>query len=617
MTIRSKVVAVLIALFVALGAVQWTVQHLYLLPSFVELERDSARTDMRRVQLAIDRELEQLDVAAMDWGNWGSNYQFMLDRNKAFASANLRDSALIWLKIDYLALVDMKGDIVWSRALQPGTSRIIDLGLDTGGALPADHPWRVELAAGKATHGLLDTARGPMLGSAAPIVDGFGKGKPHGMVIMGRLLSADEVARLGSQAQAALHLAATAAGAPDESITADAAATHVDRVFRDIRGHGLMTLRVDVPHTISRRGAKALSYSSTLLLGTGVGVLLLMIVLVHSVVLKPLARVTRHAELIGSGEDLSARLNLERRDEIGVLAREFDRMVAHVAEVRRRLIDQSFEAGIAEQASGVLHNVGNAITPLAVRIASLQSRLDAAPVADLERVFAELADPLTDPGRRADLEDFLRLAGAELLRAVRGAEDDLQVIGRQTGVLETVLAQQSRRAGASPVIESVRLDELITNSLELVPEEHRRRLTLRLDESVAALGVLRLPRGTLQMIFQNLIINAAEALPAVGRARGTLQVSAGLLSGAGQRGGVRLVFKDNGHGLSPEQLARVFERGFSTKGGSGNSGIGLHWCANALHAMGGSIRMDSDGPGLGASVELVVPLAELAVAHAA
>lgn len=617
MTIRSKVVAVLIALFVALGAMQWTVQHLYLLPSFVELERDSARTDMRRVQLAINRELEQLDVAAMDWGNWGSNYQFMADRNHAFSSANLRDSALIWLKIDYLALVDMKGDIVWSRALQPGTSRVIDLGLPTGGSLPIDHPWRTELTEGKSTHGLQNTPYGPMLSSAAPILDGFGKGKPHGMVIMGRLLSTAQVARLGSQAQASLHVATTRDGAAEESITADDSATHVDQLFRDIRGQALMTLRVDVPHTIGQRGEAALAYSSTLLLGSGVVVLLLMIILMHRVVLKPLARVTRHAELIGSGEDLSARLNLERSDEIGVLAREFDRMVTNVAEVRRRLIDQSFEAGVAEQASGVLHNVGNAITPLAVRIASLQSRLNMAPVADLERVFAELADPATDPARRADLENFLRLAGVELLRAIRGAEDDLQVIGRQTGVLETVLAQQTRRTGASPVIESVRLDDLIAHSLELVPEEHRNRLVLRLDDSVLALGVLRVPRGTLQMIFQNLIINAAEALPALDRARGALQVSAELLINADNSTAVRLLFQDNGQGLSSAQLARVFERGFSTKSGSRNSGIGLHWCANALNALGGSIRVDSAGPGMGASVQLVIPLDSAQIAHAA
>ena len=52
----------------------------------------------------------------------------------------------------------------------------------------------------------------------------------------------------------------------------------------------------------------------------------------------------------------------------------------------------------------------------------------------------------------------------------------------------------------------------------------------------------------------------------------------------------------------------VFEKGFSTKSKGTNYGIGLHWCANAISALGGRIWAASDGPGLGASMHLVLPL---------
>ena len=53
----------------------------------------------------------------------------------------------------------------------------------------------------------------------------------------------------------------------------------------------------------------------------------------------------------------------------------------------------------------------------------------------------------------------------------------------------------------------------------------------------------------------------------------------------------------------------MFEKGFSTKSRETNYGIGLHWCANDIDALGGRIWAASDGPGCGASLHVMVPLA--------
>ena len=73
-----------------------------------------------------------------------------------------------------------------------------------------------------------------------------------------------------------------------------------------------------------------------------------------------------------------------------MLAREFDRMVERVAESRTQLVDQSFQAGFAELAKGVLHNLGNAMTPIGVRLANLGERLREAPAEDADLAVAEL-----------------------------------------------------------------------------------------------------------------------------------------------------------------------------------------------------------------------------------
>jgi two-component system NtrC family sensor kinase len=109
-------------------------------------------------------------------------------------------------------------------------------------------------------------------------------------------------------------------------------------------------------------------------------------------------------------------------------------------------------------------------------------------------------------------------------------------------------------------------------------------------------------------VLQNLIINAADAIRDGGKERGILRVSAEITSDA-ERQQLHLQCQDDGVGIATENLERVFEKGFSTKSPETNHGIGLHWCANAINALGGRIWAVSDGPGHGAALHVLVPLA--------
>jgi two-component system, NtrC family, sensor kinase len=382
----------------------------------------------------------------------------------------------------------------------------------------------------------------------------------------------------------------------------------VYRTYSDVYGAPLMTLKVDVPREISARGTRAVAYASTYLVVAAVIVLALLVLVLNRVILKPLAAVTRHAVALGENEDLTTRLALTRRDEFGVLAREFDRMVERVAESRTQLVDQSFQAGFAELAKGVLHNIGNAMTPIGVRLANLSDRLRSAPAEDAEQAFAELQAGVEDPERRADLNDFLHLAARELAGTVRSVHDDVAVMTRQAAIVQSTLSEQMRTARNEHVIEPVRLTELLTQSLEIVPDTCRQRLTIQADDTLRRLGVVRVARTVLRLVLQNLVINAADAVRDAGKDKGVLCLSAEILRDA-DREQLLIKCQDDGVGIAPENLARVFERGFTTKSLETNHGIGLHWCANAIGALGGRIWASSDGPGQGTAVHVLVPLA--------
>jgi signal transduction histidine kinase len=198
-------------------------------------------------------------------------------------------------------------------------------------------------------------------------------------------------------------------------------------------------------------------------------------------------------------------------------------------------------------------------------------------------------------------------ACGELALAVCAAREDLTVLQSQAGAVQSMLTEQMRPARNQQVIEPVRLTELVAQSLEIVPDACRQRLTVDFD-GLRTLGVVRVARTVLRLVLQNLIINAADAVQAAGRDKGLLRVTAEIV-GAAEHRELLLHCRDDGVGIPADNLRRVFEKGFSTKSRETNQGIGLHWCANALNALGGRIWAESDGPGRGACLHLMVPLA--------
>ncbi len=617
----ARVVMALCTVFVVYGLIVFTIQRQVILPSFESLEAESARTDMERVTRALDRELAQLTTFGADWGNWIDTYEFMANRNQGFIDANMTPSFLNSAGIELVAFLDREGGFAWRQGYDAGIHEPLHYALLDEDRLEQGHPFLPSIAQGTRNQGIVLTEHGPMLLTLAPILDGNGKGPQRGAVLMGRLLSARRITQLAEQAQVQLTLTALVAplhrgaAAPDGPVTTRvirrARTNEVYREVSDLYGRHALLLRIELPRSITARGLAATRFALASLLIVGVIVLLVLILAIRHMILGPVSRMTRQAVRIAEHDDLTVRLALDRRDELGTLAREFDRMVDKLEDARRRLADHSFEAGAAQIASGVLHNVGNAMTPLSVTVASLQKRLRVAPADDIALVLAELDKAGDSVERRADLEEFLRLTGRELANAVTQARGETDTVARQAEAIQQVLTQQLRRPHAAPVIEAVRVPEIVERAVEMVPTALRPLLTIHVDSGLQALEHLHVARITLQQVFQNLVQNAAESMRDAGRTRGNLYVSGGIVAGpGGDRLQVR--FTDDGAGVAPEHLPRIFERGFSTKSRESNSGIGLHWCANALHALGGSLKAGNPEPGQGASFVVEFPLAEQA-----
>jgi signal transduction histidine kinase len=375
----------------------------------------------------------------------------------------------------------------------------------------------------------------------------------------------------------------------------------------DVDGEPALLMRVDLPRDIKSKAIAGFIRSNLLSnLMAGLIVLLVLWILLRNTVVGPIAKLTSHVTAIGRSDNFTARFTLDRTDEIGTLAREFDRMVEQLAESRRKLSEQCYNLGRAEVASGVLHNARNVLTPLVSRIGGLREKLREFPLEKIETAQAEFERYINHSERTKDIRKFVSLSCKNLVEFLRSTKDRLDDIAKLVAQIEEMLAQQGKFSHAKLPAEEVKLSRLVRDSVSLLPRYLTENTSIEVDPSIEAIAPMIVHSITVLQVFNNVLLNAAESIHRAGISKKYIRIRANIeqLEGCDM---IDVQIHDNGEGIEPENLERIFERGFSTKHNI-PSGIGLHWCANAVAMMNGQIRAESAGTGHGATFHILFPV---------
>jgi PAS domain S-box-containing protein len=300
----------------------------------------------------------------------------------------------------------------------------------------------------------------------------------------------------------------------------------------------------------------------------------------------------RPTALIGVAKDISERKQAEARLEAA----------------QQRLVEMSRLAGMAEVATGILHNMGNLLNSVVVSATIISERIKESsgdkllPAAHmLEEHSDNIAGFISHDPKGKRVLPYLAKLGERLNKERQVVLSELRLLTDRIEDMRGIVAAQQSYAKVSGLTQEVCLASLIEDVFRIMRPEFE-SCHIRLERDFKGIPSVNTDKHRVFQILLNLIRNAAEAIKDSGRPEGWVRVRMREIEEAR----IRIEVQDSGVGLAPENLTRVFAHGFSTK--RDGHGFGLHAGALAAREMRGSLWAESEGLGHGATFVLELPV---------
>jgi signal transduction histidine kinase len=304
--------------------------------------------------------------------------------------------------------------------------------------------------------------------------------------------------------------------------------------------------------------------------------------------------------------DLERRVE-ERTHALELANQELAERFQQLTETQRQLLDASRSSGMAEVATAVLHNVGNVLNSVNVSANLVLDRHKTARVLGVRKVVDMLAAQpdlgeffATNP-RGKQLPRYLEVLAHAIDEERDVFAQEMTSLQKNVDHIKVIVSSQQANAKQGGVLEQLTIESLIDDALTVsTASQHTRGVTI--VRSHAPTKPVTCDRNKAFQIVMNFLANAKYAVQ--GNAESARQV----VVRTRMQGEAAIVVEveDNGMGIAPENLGKVFNLGFTTK--ATGHGFGLHSAACCAMEMGGAVAVESAGTGMGACFRLTIPV---------
>jgi signal transduction histidine kinase len=346
----------------------------------------------------------------------------------------------------------------------------------------------------------------------------------------------------------------------------------------------------------------------------------------------PILQLAQVARSVALEKNYSVRATKQSNDELGQLVDGFNEMLVQIQArdlalqtardnlekrvedrtreletIHKQLLEASRRGGMAEIATNVLHNVGNVLNSVNLSASIVADSVKKSRISGLAQVVSllrehehDLGTFITSDPKGKQLPQYLGQLSEHLLTDQKATVQELDSLRGNVEHIKEIVAMQQSYATFGGVKEMINVQDLVEDSMRMnegALSRHRVEV-IRKFETVPPMNV---EKHKILQILVNLMRNAKHACQESDRTDKRLTVR--LANGDGR---VRISVMDNGIGIPPENLARIFNHGFTTR--KDGHGFGLHSGALAAKEMGGSLTVQSDGHGKGAIFTLELPI---------
>ena len=306
----------------------------------------------------------------------------------------------------------------------------------------------------------------------------------------------------------------------------------------------------------------------------------------------------KNQELNATNTNLHIEINERRKAE------------AEKEKLYTQLMQASRQAGMADVASSVLHNVGNVLNSINVSTETLLKTLKKPMVDDVRRIASlfhehqhDLQEFLTTDPKGKQIPAYLGLVAESLSGSHQTIQSELDSLVKKVDHIKQVIMSQQDIARVGSIREPVSADDLMEQALLLaIPEPDKYHI--HVVREYRPVSPIMTDRHQVLQVLVNLITNAKNAMVEHAGETRCLTLRIGVSSE--RTPCARFMVTDTGGGIKAEHIPNLFAQGFTTR--KSGHGFGLHSAAIVAKNLGGTLQAQSAGEGCGATFMLELPL---------
>lgn len=296
-------------------------------------------------------------------------------------------------------------------------------------------------------------------------------------------------------------------------------------------------------------------------------------------------------------------------------AQERKQFLAEQERLRSQLGEAAYKMEMADVTSTVLHNVGNVLTSVTVAANIVESVVDQSSVILVNRMAElikahdqDLGTYLTEDPKGKRIPPSLEKLGTHLIEEQRTILKEMKGLVRNIRHMKQIIASHQAMAKSAGQAEQISLANVLSHAMELSFQPGDEKwITIR--PNYQQVPTVLVDQHQLLQILVNLLRNAKQSM--LQQVQDSHDLNLSVKYQDDDEASVVMTIQDSGIGIAPEDLSKMFTRGFTTK--TDGNGIGLHSSILAIQNMGGSMHVQSEGVGRGATFTLTFPVQKEAV----